>query len=161
MKTMTEMKALIAEKLSILRSNQAVASALAGTEFTCEGGRGTVQATLLPDLSPHGKIQARLTCLCAGCNETHDRERSDWHQSRFCRKHRPVAGYRSYGAAPSASPRVGYTVRQPTLNLEQQLEQAKTLLAKLEGEKAAAEAAHKAKFAPSPGFEKNAHLYES
>jgi hypothetical protein len=152
MKTMTEMKALIAEKLSILRSNQAVASALAGTEFTCEGGRGTVQATLLPDLSAHGKIQARLTCLCAGCNETHDRERSDWHQSRFCRKHSPVAGFRSYGAAPSASPRVGFTVRQPiaALTLEQQLEQAKTLLAKLEGEKAAEDKFNSTRNQPMP-----------
>lgn len=159
MKTMNEMKALIAERLTILRSRELVASELAGTEFLCEGGKGTVQAILLPELSAHGKIQARLSCLIPGCNDTHDREMSDWHQCRFCRKHSPVGSFRSYGASPStktSSP--GFTIRQPIqkLTADQRMQQLKAELAKLEAEKEA----ERLKTAPVAGYEKNAHLYE-
>lgn len=47
------------------------------------GARGVV----LSQLSPRGKQQARLSCVVVGCEETHVRESSDWHQSGRCLLH--------------------------------------------------------------------------
>ncbi len=82
--TLTEIKALIRANLGSPQANQNASSALAGTEFETKGG---VTGVILAELSPKGKVQARLTCIEAGCTETHVREQSDWHQSFRCRTH--------------------------------------------------------------------------
>lgn len=129
MKTMTEMKALIAHNLVTLKSNQGVATLLAGTEFTCENGRGEkVAARLLPQLSSHGKIQAELACSRPGCTKTHTRERSDWHQALLCRECRPSAGKTGH-AAPKAT-------TKSNLTPDQQIAQLKAALAAAEAQKA-------------------------
>ena len=81
----------------------------AGQEFECvftfgeRAGQATgCVGTILPELSARGKLQAVLTCATPGCNLTHVREVSDWHQSRFCEVHgkkskHSAGGHITYG----------------------------------------------------------------
>jgi hypothetical protein len=113
-KTMQEMKNLIKESLGTPKSNQNAATVLAGTEFVCENKKGEfVTAILLPTLSAHGKVQALLNCAVDGCNETHTREMSDFHQAHLCRTH-------------SAAKKVKLT---PEQKLARKVEKAKKVLA--------------------------------
>jgi hypothetical protein len=116
-KTMQEMKNLIKENLGTPKSNQNAATALAGTEFVCENKKGEfVTATLLPDISAHGKLQAKLSCAVDDCTETHIREMSDWHQALLCKQH-------------SEAKKVKMT---PEQKLARKVEKAKKLLAEVE-----------------------------
>lgn len=67
----------------------------AGEELMTPKG---VKAVVLPERSERGKVLARLSCSMAGCEETHVRESSDWHQSHTCRTH-------SRGSAAKVKPK--------------------------------------------------------
>ena len=70
----------------------------AGQEFECDSGNfaGNVPngiiGVILPEVSSRGKVQAELTCSVPGCTNTHIREKSDWHQCRFCAVHQKNKG---------------------------------------------------------------------
>jgi len=90
--SLAEIKAAIKANLGSPQLNQNAATALAGQRFLAEGPKEAfVTAVILPELSPKGKVQARLACSVEGCTEEHVREQSDWHQSMRCRTHASVA----------------------------------------------------------------------
>lgn len=71
-------------ELSVLKQSIKNGEVVAGQSFVnSKGSTGTV----LAGLSSHLKFQAEMTCSTEGCNETHVREQSDWHQSHQCRTH--------------------------------------------------------------------------
>ncbi len=92
--SLTEVKAAIKANLGSPQLNQNAATALAGTRFYAENlKKEFVLATILPNLSSKGKVQAELACSHTdeesgdACTNTHIREQSDWHQSLRCRDH--------------------------------------------------------------------------
>ena len=81
-----------------MKEAKALGLKAAGEEFICDRGECYGNAPtgcigrILPDLSSHKKLQAVLTCAHVAedgtkCTNTHIREVSDWHQSRFCAEH--------------------------------------------------------------------------
>ncbi len=86
--SLIDMKNAIKANLGTPQSNANAAKTLAGTQFFAENIKGEfVIATLLPDLSPKGKLTASLKCAVDGCDSVHVREMSDWHQSLKCAIH--------------------------------------------------------------------------
>lgn len=116
-KSLNEMKAALRANMGTPQTNANAAKALAGARFWAENGKGEkVIGVILEELSPKGKVQARLGCIAKDCNETHIREQSDWHQSVRCRVH-------------SSLSRVALTEQQVT---ERRLEKAKARVELLE-----------------------------
>jgi hypothetical protein len=60
------------------------ANPVAGDSFVNPVG---AVGTVLPGKSPKGKNTASFTCVEPGCNNTHVREASDWHQCGKCLEH--------------------------------------------------------------------------
>jgi hypothetical protein len=64
-----------------------------GVQFTNK--KGSV-GTIIAEKSPRGKVQARMTCIEPGCNNTHVREISDWHQCCRCNEHTGGKGVKAF-----------------------------------------------------------------
>ena len=64
------------EAKKLLKANK---GPIGGLQFYATNGTDQTLATVLPDLSPRGKVQAILKCLAGGPD--HIREQSDWHQA--------------------------------------------------------------------------------
>ena len=99
-----------------------------GEQFECPTG---AIGTILPDLSAHGKAQATLTCTHPGCETTHVRESSDWHQCRFCEAHKKT------GKKTGGGPKVrtlktedGTTIREQVIG-EKDDEETRALKARI------------------------------
>lgn len=89
--TLQQIKGEIVANLGTPQANINAAQALAGRYFYAGNGKTEVLAQITGQLSERGKITAELACAEPGCNETHVREMSDWHQSVKCRTHAKAA----------------------------------------------------------------------
>lgn len=95
---------------------KAAGAKAAGQEFECErsaylgGGPTGAIGTILAEPSARGKLQAELTCCEPGCTGTHNREVSDWHQSRFCELHQK---HKSKGTGAGTGLAFGRQVKLP------------------------------------------------
>lgn len=95
--------------MAIVSMDEAKRRPVPGTEFaTPKGARGVV----LIERSAARKITARLTCTAEGCDETHVREISDWHQCARCRSH--ATQHRASSSKKIAPAVIGNTVSTPS-----------------------------------------------
>ena len=90
--SLAEIKAAVKANLGTPPANANAAKTLEGQKFWAENAKGTrVLAVMLGTVSKHDKCMAEMKCSVEGCNETHVREMSDWHQSMRCATHAVVA----------------------------------------------------------------------